>query len=390
MQAEPYDNGVDKLHAAIHGCTGKYALCLLSMPDAPSDMTQRVTSVLRPGDHLIVLAPGRIALVLDNLIDVNHAHLAGIRLQRTFSTNARDAAQAPAVTCGFAYAGRLHPEADTVSDLCTRAEAALESAARHKQCFEVYTLEDAATVDNHWQINLRVKTAIESHEIRLDYQPRIDLASGAVVGAEAIIRWRCEGEVIPPAQYLPALTNEVLWELTVYCYRRLLRELIDHDVQLPITMQVPVSCLMQIEFFEFVQRETHLWGIEPTQITFEISELGELFEQPDSSARLAEIRALGCKLTVSDFSTALVKVDRLAEYEFDEMKIDTTLAEHAPPQEVSAFLTHASQNGVTLVADGIENAATLELMRNRGCVSGLGFYLGAPLQIHRLAELIGT
>jgi EAL domain-containing protein (putative c-di-GMP-specific phosphodiesterase class I) len=72
------------------------------------------------------------------------------------------------------------------------------------------------------------------------------------------------------------------------------------------------------------------------------------------------------------------------------MKIDTTLAEHAPPQDVSAFLTHASQNGVTLVADGIENAATLELMRNRGCVSGLGFYLGAPLQINRLAELIGS
>ena len=101
--------------------------------------------------------------------------------------------------------------------LLQRADSALATARSQGKANDAYfvaTMDDESKVENHWQVGMRLREAMAAHHIHMDYQPKINLTNGELAGAEALVRWRDNGTVLPPTDYLPALQPALMWELT--------------------------------------------------------------------------------------------------------------------------------------------------------------------------------
>ncbi|NOX50930.1 MAG: EAL domain-containing protein [Gammaproteobacteria bacterium] len=399
----------DKLSHALSACTDKYALAMvhLSNLDELSALcgisnkekiieifSTSASSILRPQDSLVVICEERLALIMDNLLDKNHAELAGLKLQRIFERNGLLDTHSIKldVHCGIVYAGRNVQQRPDVDELYQQAETALDTAVANHESFTILTLEDEQVVDNHWQLNLRVKDAMQAHNISMDYQPKVYMHNGELAGAEALVRWRDNGVIIPPNDYITALSDDVLWDLTIYCYRRVLREIVDFELTVPISVNIDPSSLAQDDFIEFIKRETNLWGVEPSQIILELTETRTLFDADDARERLIAISNLGFKISIDDFGSGHSNYERIRDLPVDEIKIDRSFCGNLIDNPDNTMLTRsiidiAQALKAQTVAEGIEDAATLDLLREWGCDIGQGFYLGAPVSIEKFAAL---
>ena len=233
---------------------------------------------------------------------------------------------------------------------------------------------------------------MENHHITFDYQPKVDLDNGDLTGGEALMRWRDNGAIIPPEEYLAALNDETLWQLTVYGYRRVLREILDYNISVPVAFNIDTASLAQPDFLEFMTRETNLWGVPTSQIIFEITENKELYDLHESKALLAAIRAQGFKVSLDDFGNAQSNMHRIRELPLDEIKLDRSLCGSIVESDDASRICRtlielANTLGTSCVAEGIEDAHTMQVLQEFGCHTGQGFYLGAPMSVEDFAKI---
>jgi len=399
----------DRVSTAIEACSGKFGLGIVSLTnfsdlqdqqtstssrDISETFQQRIASVLRPSDQMLVLADDTVCVVIDELIDSNHLHLAGIKIVRVFETpmEATGTSAVMAVHCGLVYAGRYTRASRTAAELYQLAEEACFTSIVSKKSFEIVNATDDQPMDSDWLLNQRVQAAMENHHISYDYQPKIDLSSGDLVGGEALIRWRDNGRIIPPDEYLVTLTDEVLWKVTIYGYRRVLREILDHEIKVPISYNIDPSSLAQPDFLDFMRRETKLWGVPATQIILEITETNELLDLTRSKALLESIRASGFRISLDDFGTGHSNMQRISALPLDEIKLDRGLCSNvlhdADARQITQSIVNLARTlKILTVAEGIEDAETMALLAEIGCDMGQGFYLGAPTSVEDFASL---
>lgn len=400
----------DLLEAALGSCRGKRAMAFISVANLKdlqnshgagireslmNNFHRLLNVLLRPQDSLIELADDKVALVLDDLIDVHHLQLAGMKLARIFESPVEvdDLSLKLQVFGGFLYIARPTAAPD-LTNLIARTDAALsEAQLKHPtDKFFVATLDDEAEVENHWQIGMRLREAMDAHHIYMDYQPKIDLSNGALAGAEALVRWRHKGAVMPPGEYLPALQSDLMWELTVYCFRRVLRDILDYQIEVPVAINFDPVTISEPDLIPLLTRETSLWGVEPQQLIIEITEVGELLDVEHARTTLTKVHDLGFRISIDDFGAGHSNMDRLRGLPLDELKIDRSFSGNIVDDSQNQAITRsvidlARSLGAVTVAEGIEDAQTLELLAAWGCNLGQGFYLSAPLPIEALQKL---
>ena len=335
-----------------------------------------------------------MCIVLDNLIDENHLQLAGLKLERIFEQACEAAGQIidMKVRSGLVYVGRRTRLSKTAGELYQSAEDTCLNAVFTNVPFDLVTASLDAPLDHHWHLNQRIRAAMENHDITFDYQPKVWLKDGELAGGEALIRWRDNGLIIPPDEYIAALNDDLLWELTIYGYRRVLREILDFKITVPVAINIDPSSLTQPDFLDFLKRETSLWGVPPTQIVFEITESNELFDLNASKSLLDKIRTAGFRVSLDDFGTEHSNMLRIRELPLDEIKIDRslcgTILENEDSHQITlSVISIANALGVPTVAEGIEDADTHDLLRDMGCQIGQGFHLGRPMSIENFAKL---
>ena len=411
---------LDVISDGINSCQGKCALLLVSLhnldeisdnasPAARQDLIDifvaSCQSVLRPSDALIIAAEDRLVLVLDNLIDINHVKLAGMKLARVFASPIELDLQTTKleVFCGIVYLARQISSVQDVDRVYDHAEVALQTAIKFDDAqqagenfhFHVATIDDITSMDEHWQITQDLRTAIDDHQISMDYQPKVDLHSGAIVGAEALVRWRHNGEVLPPLSYLPALPSDLMWELTQYCFRLILRDLSDYGLDLPVSLNLDPSCLSEDGLLHFLNREATFWGVPHGNLTFEITDAKEIYNQGPIRENLAGIRKLGFRISIDDFGTGQSGLQRLQDLPTDEVKIHGAFgvdlqSETENETLIKGIIEQAKSLGIRSVAQSIEDANTLNLLAEWGCDMGQGFYIGAPVPIEQMSTLINS
>lgn len=409
---------LNRVADAINACHGKCALALVSLHnmvslaktmdlEAQADLRDifaaSCQSVLRPGDALILAGNGRLILVLDNLIDIHHVHLAGMKLARTFMSPIQLNTHPTElnVFSGIVYLARQISKVHSPTQVLDLAESALHAAIEFDDAqsvgenfhFQVKTLEPADRVDEHWRINQSLDSALKEHAIYLDYQPKIDLNNGELKGAEALIRWRHGGEILSPLSFASALQPELMWNLTQFCFRAVLRDAADCAETLPIALDLDRSCLDAPDLLHFFKREVNFWGIEPQRLLFEISAgTGTLNDAPRRRA-LFELHQLGFGISIDDVSAGLTSLQQLSAVPAEEIKISGEISGHIEDNpELSRIcqeiINYAKQHGIRVVGQNIEDANTLTTLAAWGCKLGQGFYLGAPTTMTRLSTLI--
>jgi diguanylate cyclase (GGDEF)-like protein/PAS domain S-box-containing protein len=248
-------------------------------------------------------------------------------------------------------------------------------------------------------LELSLRPALAREEFELHYQPRVDLRSMAVVGMEALIRWRHPQQgMVPPQQFIgiaeeTGLINPIgRWVLREAC--RQTRRLID-EFGRPIRVSVNVSArqLAQQGFVAEVREALADAGLAPSALELELTESALIDDLERTAAMLGELQALGVKLAVDDFGTGYSGLAYLRRLPIDVLKLDRSFVLQDDGR-ISAFdfvkafvdMAHALQ--MSVVAEGVETTEVLDFLRAASCDEAQGYLLGRPLPLADLRALL--
>ncbi|HXV76531.1 MAG TPA: GGDEF domain-containing response regulator [Candidatus Polarisedimenticolaceae bacterium] len=285
--------------------------------------------------------------------------------------------------------------------LLHRAETALETAKRDggglvRGC--------SGPVDDGNERRLLVgrhlRGAIDRGELELHYQPLVNLGSGRVVGAEALLRWHNEklGSV-SPAEFVPLAEESGLidsigrWVLATAC--RQLRAWLDEGLP-PIRVSVNVSArqLVSGDLADVVRGVLRDSGIDGRLLELELSERGALRSDPAVLEQMRALKAMGVRLSVDDFGTGNSAIAYLRRFPLDALKIDRSYVRGVESSEndaaiTSAMIAMAHKLRLVVVAEGVEQSGQLAFLRDCRCDQYQGFLFSAAVPAASFRELLG-
>jgi len=265
------------------------------------------------------------------------------------------------------------------------AEVALRQAADAPgQRFAFYRPELNRGANDRFKLESALRRALERKELVLHYQPQVDLGSGRIVGAEALLRWRHpERGLMSPGAFigLAEETGLVLpigeWVLSAACAQ--LRDW--RDAGLPV---VPVSVNLSAHQFDdqivaTVARVLAEFGIEPQLLELELTESASMADADKSCGLLAQLKGMGIQLAIDDFGTGYSNLNYLKRFPVDKLKLDQSfvadILDGGEDQAIArAVIAMAHGLRLTVVAEGVESAGQLALLAEQGCDAMQGFY----------------
>lgn len=254
-------------------------------------------------------------------------------------------------------------------------------------------------VERRVTIDRLLRGAIERNELCLHYQPLVRAASGEVVGAEALLRWRNpELGAVPAAEFIPVAENSGQMErIGAWVLREALRQQrawFDAGMH-PIEMNINVSrCqLLSGSFTKAVRAELDEIGVPPELVVLELSERGVLNHDPEVLRQIQDLKELGVRLAVDDFGIGESGIAYLRVLDFDVLKIDQSYISRMTDSPDDATITSsiiamARRLRLEVVAEGVEHARQLEWLRRWGCTTIQGLVFSRPLPADVFSESV--
>ena len=245
----------------------------------------------------------------------------------------------------------------------------------------------------------KVERAIEKAELHLVYQPQVDLASGQLVGVEALLRWTSdELGVVGPAEFIPLAEDSDLimsigdWVLNEACAQAGRWRASRGWCPLLSVNASARQFGQPADFLHTVSAALNAYGLEPDQLRIEVTE-STLGDAATSGALVAELKQLGVSLSIDDFGTGFSSLARLRSFPVDELKIDRSFVEgldvHADDRAVvAAIIGMAKALHVDTVGEGVETVGQLEILRTLGCTRVQGYYFGRPMLADDITALL--
>ncbi|WP_420450419.1 putative bifunctional diguanylate cyclase/phosphodiesterase [Ilumatobacter sp.] len=282
----------------------------------------------------------------------------------------------------------------TTTQLLRDADAAMYEAKRAgKGRVEVF--DPAMRLGPSTQLEYRTElaSAVERDQLRLVFQPIIDLGSGAVVGAEALVRWwHPERGEIPPGEFIPlAERSGLIKEIGRWVMHAAFAEAARWQAcgELTVNVNVSVVQLRVAGFVEQVRADLEATGVPPARVLLEINETVLVDQIESGSDVLAGLRALGVGIAIDNFGTSWCSLSCLHRFPVDVVKIDRdVVAETGGLADL--ILRTTSTLGIRSVAEGLERPEQVAFLRALGCDLGQGRLLSAPLELDVVHERFGV
>ncbi len=230
-------------------------------------------------------------------------------------------------------------------------------------------------------------SALEREEFFLVYQPQVCMATGKVVGAEALLRWRRDGEVISPARFIPILekTREIInvgqWIIWEACRQLHTWEQMGINIEMSINVS-PVQ-FKDDNFNPSIERSMNEFGIQASKLDFEITESLLIEDVDQAIAKLVRLKKIGAKISIDDFGTGYSSLAYLRQFPLDRLKIDRTFVKDIPLADdgviASSIVALSKAIGVKVLAEGVETAEQLEYLKSLDCDEYQGYFYSRPL-----------
>jgi len=245
----------------------------------------------------------------------------------------------------------------------------------------------------------RLRGAIEHGELILHYQPQLDLWSGAIIGVEALVRWRDpERGLIPPSEFIPVAEERgLIGEIGAWVLREACRQNQSWQraglPRLPIAVNISASQFRQDNLMELVRGTLRDTGLEPRYLELEVTESAVMHDAERLISTLEELRSLGVFLAVDDFGTGYSSLSYLKRFPIDKIKIDRSFVCDIPGDKddysiVRAIIGLGKQLGLKVVAEGVETQVQLDALRESNCDHYQGFFFSRPVDADALEELL--
>jgi len=246
------------------------------------------------------------------------------------------------------------------------------------------------------ELESEIERGLRQTEFVNFYQPQIDLGTGAVVGGEALVRWRHPDRgLIMPDTFIP-ITEELgaIRELTELMLYRACRDVADWDEWIDepcVAVNLSPAVLMQGNFFNTVRDVLRETGTPAERLELEITESVIMRDVFEVGSMLEEIRSLGVRLAIDDFGTGHSSLSYLKRLPIQKLKIDRSFITDLPNDRNDVSITRAivvmAQNlGMTTLAEGVENAEQVAFLRGIGCDEAQGFHFGRAIASENFLE----
>jgi diguanylate cyclase (GGDEF)-like protein len=360
----------------------------------------RIQANLRAGDVAARLGGDEFGVLLWDDRDMRASLRVADRLTTSFEPGIQVGGREVVIRGSIGVAAG-HPGLDTADDLLRNADVAMYSAkARGKGRVVVFETSMHEAVVARAQLSADLERAISAGEFVLQYQPIVELATGRMTGAEALVRWvhpergnLGPDEFIRIAEESEAILEIGRWVLTEACRQaRAWRELVA-DRSFTVSVNISARQLVQPGFVDDVLAIIRGSEIAPEAIVLEMTETAMLQETVATQEKLGRLREAGIGISVDDFGTGYSSLSYLQRFPVSILKIarDFVDVEGTDPEAwelASAIIALGRALRLTIIAEGIERRSQLGRLRTLGCEYGQGFYFARPLDPAALEALL--
>jgi diguanylate cyclase (GGDEF)-like protein len=288
-------------------------------------------------------------------------------------------------------------EAET---LIKNADTAMYQAKENgRQSFQFFKPAMNARAVERQSVEESLRRALERHEFALHYQPKISLTTGAITGAEALIRWTHPTRgPISPAQFIPIAEDSGLilaignWALREACAQA--RAWVDAGLpSVPMAVNVSAIEFRAAGFLEGLFMILNETGLDPKSLELELTETALMKHAESTAAILQILRQSGVRVAVDDFGTGYSSLSYLRKFPIDALKIDQSFVRQLATGGddvaiVSAVINMARSLKLRVIAEGVETQAEVDFLQVHGCDEAQGYYFAKPMPAGQFSSLL--
>ena len=356
--------------------------------------TERAPRVARLGGE-------QFALVLEGVADGEAVELLAKRLLAVVSEP---------VTLGLhevgpsAWIGISVSPADGNSAEALRKGADLAATHARRQNaaqFKFASAELHARSYERLALGSQLRNAAQRGELRLHYQPKMDMASNRIIGAEALVRWQhAELGLLPPARFI-ALAEELglIGTIGQWVIERACREAVGWAQaglgELTVAVNVSKPQFTAGDLCQVLRQAMHTSGLPARQLVVELTESILMDDAAAGLAQMHELKALGVALSIDDFGTGYSSLSYLKQFPLDELKIDRSFVIDLPGRDADVAIARTVVDlghrlGMSVTAEGVETLAQLHCLQQQGCDTYQGFLYSKPLAGEQFARILAA
>ena len=386
MDLDRFKNVNDSLGHAL----GDQLLCAVA---------NRLTGTLR-GDGTVARFGGDEFLILCELDEQNDVYPIANRLleslRRPFEVGTEEVFLG--ASAGIAmYDPRIGSDVGT---LIRNADVALYRAKeKGRSRYEVFDANIHARSQQRLMIETALRHAIDREELVTFYQPIFCLATDQYIGTEALVRWQHDGRLMAPSNFIDIAEESGLivdigaWILEDACRQSHEWQQRPELAALGVSINVSGRQLDQPDFPQRVRETLESTKINPSTVTLEITETTLIYDDPRTLRQLSALKELGVKIAIDDFGTGYSSIGYLRHLPIDTIKIDRSFIsqlehDHQTTAIVNTITTLAHTLGMKVVAEGVENARQLEILRAAGCDCVQGFFFARPAAVADIEPIL--
>jgi diguanylate cyclase (GGDEF)-like protein len=349
----------------------------------------RLSVALREGDSIARLGGDEFVVVLADIADAAAALAIADRMKQALATPFIVDSFSLDVQASIGIAIGPDDGADFAT-LLKHADIAMYTAKTNRSYIAVYSAATDYRCPGQLERISQLRQAVSgTQELELHYQPKADLLTGQIQGVEALVRWRHPTDgLLSPAEFIPlAERTGLIGPLTVLVLREALGRLREwNKAGLSLSMAVNISprSLLDAAFPELVGALIREYGIDPSHLELEITEDAVIADPERATTVLSALAELGVVLAVDDFGTGHASMSYLKNLPVHVLKIDQSFVRDMATEPIDGVIVRSCIDlghnlNLTVVAEGVEDAATWDQLTRLGCQQAQGYYLARPM-----------
>jgi diguanylate cyclase (GGDEF)-like protein/PAS domain S-box-containing protein len=354
-------------------------------------VAQRVTACLRDTDTVARLGGDEFTVMLPDIASPQAAGEVAGRILKQFSKPFASQEEQDiyvSASIGISLFPRDGAEAESLVKYADTAMYSAKDSGRNS--YRYFTEDLNKQVREKVTLEAGLRRAIERGELRLLYQPKIELASKRVIGAESLVRWQHPSlGLVSPARFIPVAEDSGLivplgeWVLRAACEQ--IRKWQQQGHELQVAINVSARQFQERNLADLVMGVVKESGVDPCFVEIELTESAVMRDADASISTLERIKSGGISIAIDDFGTGYSSLSYLKRLPLDMLKIDQSFVRDITTDNndaaiVRAIIGLARSLGIKVIAEGVEDDEQLSFLNAHGCNYGQGYLFGKPLE----------